>query len=288
MSKPARKPRKPANTGGKQAEDAAERKCYIVSGYGTDEVIAARCAEAIPDWADLGDKVQQEIVRLQRAYWNQPVAPRYEVVENATGGRMIGAPAGANVTLHILRSIEAFGSGSEAYMNDRICELSRHFSKGDQSTQLSAGIAFVKGANAADPVQSSLAVQMVVTHDAAMRALNRSTNAEYLEHSQVYGNLAAKLLNAYTRQAEVLAKLQRGGEQIIKHVHIDNRGGQAVVADQLVTGGQNGESGDQPYEQGALGPALLGHDAGGNVVPLSSDGGKEAMPLARGAVAGRA
>jgi hypothetical protein len=189
----------------------------------------------------------------------------------------------------VLRLVEAFGTNSAAYANERIADLSRLYaSRSDASPQVSAAMAFVTGAKAADPVQSSLAVQMVATHDAALQALRRASSAEWVEHAQVFGNLATKLLNVYTRQAEVLAKLQRGGEQVIKHIHIDNRGGQAVVTDQLVTGGQNGESQDQPYEQGALRAAMLGHDEGGNGVPVAGASRQEAVQAAWGTVAGRA
>ena len=258
---------------------------YIVSGEGTDEEIAARCADAIPDWATLGERVQQDMIRLMRSFWEHRAPPVMTVSTNDDGGRQLSPPEGANVTLHTLRSIETFASPSEAFVNERLYDLSRHFSHGDASSKVSAGLAFVTGANAEDTVQSSLAVQMVATHDAAMQALRRSMSAEYLEHAQVYGSLATKLLNAYTRQAEVLAKLQRGGEQIIKHVHIDNRGGQAVVTDQLVTGGQNAETGHQPHAGVA---ALLGQDTGGYGMPIASDVGQEAVPDARWGVAGRA
>jgi hypothetical protein len=69
---------------------------------------------------------------------------------------------------------------------------------------------------------------------------------------------------------------------VIRHIHIDNRGGQALVAEQVVTGGANAESREQSYEQGALGPALLGEDPLGNIVPMPGREGEEPMPVARG------
>lgn len=285
--RPARRKRSPENTARKQAQEPAKKIAYIVSVDGTDEDIAARCAEVMPDWPTLGERARGDIVRLMRRFYEHNAPPRMEVKTNDAGVRELGPAEGANVTLHTLRLVQAMGTNCDAFANERLCELSKHFrgEDGRASSQLSAGLAFVAGAKAEDPVQSALAVQMVATHDAAMQALNRSTNAEYLDHAQMYGNLASKLLNAYTRQAETLAKLQRGGEQIIKHIHIDNRGGQAVVTDQVVTGGSNGESRDQPHANVA---ALLGPDAGGYGVPIAGNDGEEALSHARRGVAGGA
>jgi hypothetical protein len=261
---------------------------YIVSGQGTDEEIAARCAEAMPDWPDLTDKVRGEIVRLMRYFWSLDPAPAVAMEKGEDGKTALGPPAGANVTLWALRLVETWGSNSNAYGNHRLGQLGSYFAGDNAEESVSAALAFVRGANANDPVQSSLAVQMTATHDAAMKALRRVEKAEWVEQAQVFGNLACKLLNAYTRQAETLAKLQRGGEQVIKHVHIDNRGGQAVVTDHIVAGGQNGERRGQPYEQSAFGAALPGQDPSGYGVPIAGDARQEAMQAARGAVAGRA
>ena len=87
---------------------------------------------------------------------------------------------------------------------------------------------------------------------------------------------------------KTLADHRRGGEQVIKHVHIDNRGGQAVVAETVVTGGSHENPDIPPYDQGAFGPTLLGSDAFGYGVPTAGDAGQEALPIARRAVAGRA
>jgi hypothetical protein len=261
---------------------AETQHAYVVSGEGTDEDIAARCAESIPGWGEMGKSVQQETVRLMRVFWSYRPSPVYET-KQIGDKRMLGVPDGHNVTLQSLRTVEAMGTNSTAYSDQRLAELARHYKGSDSG--ITAGLAFITGAKAEDPVQSALATQMVATHDAAMKALSRSTNAEYVEQAQVFGNLAAKLLNAYTRQAETMAKLQRGGEQIIKHVHIDNRGGQAVVTDRIVTGGRHEESGHQPY---AFGPALLRQDPARNGVPITSDQGQEAVQASWGSVHGRA
>ena len=42
-------------------------------------------------------------------------------------------------------------------------------------------------------------------------------------------------------QMETLARMRRGGEQVVRHVHVDNRGGQAVIAENVHTGGREME-----------------------------------------------
>ena len=121
-------------------------------------------------------------------------------------------------------------------------------------------------------------------HDAAMTALSRAASAEYVEQAKVFGNLSTKLLNAFTRQAEALAKLQRGGEQVVRHIHIDNRhGGQAIVAETFVKGGQNAEIGNQAHatDPACASPALLGYDASGDGMPISCGERAEALPITR-------
>ena len=260
----------------------------FVSGKGTDAEIEVRCAEHVEGWTDLSAKSQADMIRLMRWAKDCQSPPTMAVRVDEGSNTLLGIPEDANVTLNALRLAETMASYSQDYVNDRVSDLASFARSGPKgglqpkSESLSAALAFVAGGNPTDTVQSSLLVQMAATHDAALRALGAAACANYIEHIKVWGNVSAKLLNAYTRQAEVLAKLQRGGVQTVKHIHIDNRGGQAVVTEQVITGGGvNGESRERAYEQGALGPALLGSDPFGVVVPMSSDQGAEAVPLTR-------
>ena len=253
-------------------------EAYFVSADGTDDEIRQRCAESIPDWSSMGAKSQADTIRLMRVFWQMPPAPSYTVEDDGQGLPTV-RPSG-NVTLNTLRQVEDLGSESADYLNQRMQDLaSYHESRSGLATMpINASVAFVHGAKAEDTVQSSLAVQMAATHDAAMRALSRIGKAEWAEQVHLFGNLANKLLNTYTRQAETLAKLQRGGEQVIKHIHIDNRGGQAVVTDTVVSGGLNENTRHQPD---AFSPALLGADPLGSGVPITGCQRQEALPDAR-------
>ena len=269
----------------KRAEKPSEQQiATFVSGAGTDDEISALCAEHVDGWAGLSAKGKADMVRLMRKADGSLKPPALSVRTDDSNNSRIGTPDGANVTLNALRLTDALASYSQEYVDDRVSDLAafpRSGPKGGmkpRSESLSAALAFVAGGNATDTVQSSLLVQMAATHDAAMRALGALGRAEYMEQAKVWGNVSAKLLNGFTRQAEVLAKLQRGGEQVIKHVHIDNRGGQAVVTEQVIAGGGvNAESQKQACGLDALGPALLGSDPFGRVVPMSSDQGSEAV-----------
>ena len=265
---------------------------YIVSGEGTDEEIAARCAASIPTWNDRTSAEKAETVRLMRHFWELPAAPLYGVDENEDG-TTVGKPMDADATMTTLRLVETFASRSSAFVDGKVGEVVRYFRRAkdrnptDQEVQSALG--FIRGVNPTNTAQSSLALQMHATHEAAMMAVGRFQGAETAEQAQIFGNIGTKLLNAYARQAETLAKIQRGGEQTIKHVHIDNRGGQAVVTDQVVTRGAAKESGEQPdgTRNLANGTALLSQDAQGNGVPISCDTREETMQAARRTVAGR-
>ena len=76
----------------------------------------------------------------------------------------------------------------------------------------------------------------------------------------------------------------QGGEQVVRHIHVDNRAGQAVIAETVNTGGPKNEKIDnQSDTTGAAGsgPALLGTDSFGCGVPIPSREGQAAMQDAR-------
>ncbi len=85
--------------------------------------------------------------------------------------------------------------------------------------------------------------------------VSRSENnlKDYFEASERFMRMAMKAQAQCRTTIEALDRLARGGEQVIKHVHVDNRGGQAVIADSVQTGGQNAKTGKQPHAIGAPG-----------------------------------
>lgn len=85
--------------------------------------------------------------------------------------------------------------------------------------------------------------------------VTRSENnmKDYFGAAERLMRLAMKAQAQCRTTIEALDRLARGGEQVIKHVHVDNRGGQAVIADNVQTGGQNAKTGKQPHAIGARG-----------------------------------
>ena len=71
---------------------------------------------------------------------------------------------------------------------------------------------------------------MAITHSLAMELLGRARRADQIPQVDCAGNLAVKLLRTFMAQTEALAKLRRGGEQVVRveHVHV-YPGGQAIV-----------------------------------------------------------
>jgi hypothetical protein len=265
----------------------------IVSGQGTDQEIAARCADRVPGWESLGDAGKADLVRLMRWYEEQTVAPAMVADKQGPLQGVIRQPDGANSTLFYLRLIELFGTGSPELLDQRISDLARYAKltgDSDPGRVVSSMLGFIKGVKAEDPAQATLATQMAATHDAAMYALGQMRGAQFAEQAKMFGTISAKLLNAYTRQAEVLTKMQRGGEQVVRHVHtyIDNRNGQAIIAENVTTGGQgaiskSGYQGDETTGAEAIGlcASMPGAQPFGQSVPVSSGEGQEALPHAR-------
>ena len=80
-----------------------------------------------------------------------------------------------------------------------------------------------------------LAVRLVVTHELAMQVALRSMRVDQIPQFDSAGNMAVKLLRTFTMQVEALAKLQRGGEQVVKVVHV-HPGAQAIVGNAVTAG----------------------------------------------------
>ncbi|WP_246553381.1 hypothetical protein [Sphingopyxis soli] len=139
-------------------------------------------------------------------------------------------------------------------------------------------------------IASAMLASQAVTLDTMFTELARRAAinmGEYINAAERYGRLALKAQSNCRATLEALAKLHQPREQTVRHVHV-NEGAQAVIADQFhhhAGGHQNEESAEQPHAAGtgAAGssPAMLGHDAQGNGLPIPGDQGGEAMPDAR-------
>lgn len=182
----------------------------------------------------------------------------------------------------------AFGTTSSAFVRNAIDDLATVLrgSKSNCSERtMNAALALVDGGEPQNEVEAALLIQMAGTHSAAMQCLWTATGDLQLATEGGVGNLAVKLLRTYTAQVEALTKLRRGGEQVVRHIHVDNRGGKAVIAETVNTGGatnaKTGEQSQEPDSDIAFGAALFGENAAGNGVPISRSKRTETMSHAR-------
>jgi hypothetical protein len=148
---------------------------------------------------------------------NQPVA--------------IGQPTAAD----ILGMMLAFGTTEPGVANlllngliNAACEGSS--AKPPSEEEINRALAAVHGIGAKDEVEAMLAVQMVATHGAAVRALRLLKNSQTVPQQDSNGNLAVKLMRTFTAQVEALQRYRGKGQQkvTVEHVHVHS-GGQAVV-----------------------------------------------------------
>ena len=131
-------------------------------------------------------------------------------------------------------------------------------------------------------VGQSIALNAIFAEMARRAALNMG---EYIGASETYMRLALKAQAQSRATVEALDRLANGHEQTVRHVHVDNRGGQAVIAETYNQGGgKNEEGGEQSYGPNVAppgSPAMLGQDEAGNGVPIPSDARPEPVPHPR-------
>ncbi|MBK6297988.1 MAG: hypothetical protein IPF48_08470 [Sphingomonadales bacterium] len=140
-------------------------------------------------------------------------------------------------------------------------KIASKFEKGDHSEQRAMLIG------------QAIALNGIFTEFARRSAANMG---EYVNAAERYMRLALKAQAQSRATIEALEGLARGGEQIIKHVHVDNRGGQAVIADSVQTGGKNAQIDEQPHASEMLGVSesegLWSENAERESVPVTCDG----------------
>jgi hypothetical protein len=120
---------------------------------------------------------------------------------------VIGQPTAAD----ILGMMLAFGTTEPALANlllngliNAACEGTS--AKPPSEEEINRALAAVHGIGAKDEVEAMLAVQMVATHGAAVRALRLLKNSETVPQQDSNGNLAVKLMRTFTAQVEALQR----------------------------------------------------------------------------------
>jgi hypothetical protein len=186
--------------------------------------------------------------------------------------------------------MDTLGTSSNAFVGAQIKSLlgiSGPHGQIANSEQLGAAFAFVGAVAPQNELEAAIAVQMYAAHSLSLDMVERAKNAKFVPQLEAYGNLATKAQRTFVAQVEALTKLRTGGKQIVehRHIYIDNRGGQAVIAENMTGGGGNGRQIEGQsygqYAQGPCSPALLGSDAAGDGMPLPSHEGPQPLPHPR-------
>lgn len=162
---------------------------------------------------------------------------------------------------------------------------------GDPSVSLAESVALV--GEAAKKVEAkdlsgltAMLTAQAMTLDAVFTEMTRraaNNLGSYPDAVDRYTHLALKAQSQCRTTVEALTKIVRGNEQVVKHVYVDNRGGQAVIAETVHTGGGTARNAGQPHAEAMLRSA----DPLGGLLPDASDA-ERSLPDAWGALAGGA
>jgi hypothetical protein len=186
---------------------------------------------------------------------------RVEVAQDKNGAMQFLGGAHNDHEGWLARLQDVFGSrGTDfaAAQLNRLMSLCKDADGKIDGVKLNGLLAIVEGAEPQNEIQAALAVQMAMTHTAVQTILQRAMRVDQIPQFDSASSTAVKLLRTFTMQAETLAKLQRGGEQIVKVVHV-HPGGQAIVgnvvngsAGSAAGGGVSNENRNQPHAKAEL------------------------------------
>lgn len=242
------------------------------------------------------DKEVEAMASAMTRYKEMPIRPEMEISYTDGGTTAALDATHSDGNGHAAMLADATGSTSSGWTNGVMIDLLKLAQvRGKEAVtgnEASAAMAFIAAVEPRNEVEAALGVQMFAAHQLAMEMASRCRHTTDRQATMEYGNLATKMMRTVTAQMDALGKMRRGGEQVVRHVHV-YEGGQAIVADQFNHyGGENGNAAGQPYapfegHAPAGFPSLLSQDAAGSGVPIARDQGKEAVPNARGQKPGR-
>ena|GEM_PF-410002 len=240
---------------------------------------------------------ERQIHHAQKQVGTKMPAPEVRIGQDAHGHPVLGLPhtdeAGWQVQMKA-----AFGTTSGAFVDAEILRLvaALQATRDDLplETKINAALAVIAGVDPRNEVEALLAVQMAMTHVAAMRMLgelNRLNPHVSPAGVAIAGTVSAKLLRAFAGQAEALAKLRRPAEQVVRVERVNvAAGGQAIVGAVTHPSMDRGspEREDQPYGteyERAAEPAtdtpVRGKEAGRPALPEAESQGSQPVQAAR-------
>ncbi len=238
----------------------------------------------------------QQIRSAQKQAAAKPSVPEVRIGQDGHGQPVLGLPHTDEVGWQVQLKA-AFGTTSGAFVDAEISRLlaALRATRDDLplETKVNAALAVIAGVAPRNEVEALLAVQMAMTHIAAMRMLtelNRLSPHVSPAGVAIAGTVSTKLLRAFSGQAEALAKLRRPAVQVVRVERVNvAAGGQAIVGavPHPRLGGYS-ESEDQPYgtdHERAGEPAtdtpVWGQEAGWPALPEASSKGPEPVQASR-------
>lgn len=180
--------------------------------------------------APTGDEQKQIEAAITRA------CKRKRPVKVELKGEELGRPH-TDKAGHLVALMDAFGSNSLEFMAVNLGMLEgvtreRSEARGDSANGLNAGLALVQAIAPENELEAALAVQIAGTHALATEMLVKAKQTGHVDHLQLYGGLAVKLLRTSTAQIEALARLRGKGQQTVRVEHVTvESGAQAIVGD---------------------------------------------------------
>jgi hypothetical protein len=183
----------------------------------------------------------------------------------------------------------------DPWLIDMLMNQAANCLPGEPARAASVAVAAVQSVGPRDGIEAMLAVQMVTTHAAAMRMLQRAALEQpSIEIYDSVVNRATKLLRTYTAQVDALKCYRSAGEQrvVVQHQHVNVTADRAAVQVNGAApdpGGRGAASKpeERSHAQGepvslahAPEPTVPGPDPAGDGLPAAGGGREGAVPHA--------
>ena len=235
-------------------------------------------APAVP--AQMSEAKQAQYQEHKKRIKSRPIRPIAKMTRREGGPPNLSHGDGENPDFFGAALYDLTGTDSPDFMQWAISIMSKiqDPSADPNSQDVNAGLAVMAAVQPENETETLLALQMMAANQGALSCTARMRNAQFVDQLNIYGNLANKFMRTYTAQMEALAKIRRGGEQVIKYVHV-HEGGQAVIGSTINQhqGGRSDGRSVQSHAAAAVSgcAALPGPDEEGNGVPLPLDAERE-------------
>jgi hypothetical protein len=175
---------------------------------------------------------------------SRPAPPRFKSAKKSDGSEAVAPADDCPSTLFSARIVRTVGA-RDATAAEWLMGQAAHATEGGAlADKCNTAMALIAGIAPRDEAEGMLAVQMVAAHSLALSMARRALKTERVDFLATYSNLSAKLMNVFTRQLEMLARLRgQTSKQIVRVEHVTvEAGGQAVVGNVMPRGRGDGEN----------------------------------------------